>query len=126
MPKESRYSARLPKPVAPYCHAAVANGFAYLSGMLSQEAASGEFVFDAIEDQTRRILTNLRTLVEDLGTDLGSVVKVTIFLRDMAVFGAVNAVYGEFFATDPPARSCVAVAGLPKDADIEIEAVVAL
>lgn len=126
MPKESRYSDRLGKPVGPYCHAAVANGFAYLSGILSQDPATGEFVFDAIEDQTRRILTNMRTLLEDLGADMGAVVKCTIFLTDMSVFAAVNGVYGEFFAENPPARSCVAVAGLPKGADIEIEAIAVL
>jgi len=126
MPKESTYCPELPKPAAPYCHAAVANGFAFLSGMLSQNRETGELVLDDIRAQTERILANMEVLVGHLGASMASVVKTTVFLKDLADFGAVNEVYGRFFASDPPARSCVQVARLPLDADIEIEAVVAL
>jgi len=125
MGKTSFYSGKLPKPVAPYCHAARAGGLVFLSGMLSQDSATGEFVFDDIQAQTRRIMTNMRSLLGDLGLDMGAVAKVTIFLTDMSQFRLVNEVYGEFFADQPPARSCVAVAALPLGAPIEIEAVAA-
>ncbi len=126
MPKNSVYCPDLPKPAAPYCHAAVANGFAYLSGMLSQNRETGELALDDIRAQTERILSNMEVLVGHLGATMKSVVKTTIFLKDMGNFGAVNEVYGRFFADEPPARSCVQVARLPLDADVEIEAVVAL
>jgi 2-iminobutanoate/2-iminopropanoate deaminase len=125
MPKKSLFSEKLGKPVAPYCHMAVAEGLGFVSGMLSVDLETKEVVFDGIGDQTRRILGNLRTLLTDMDLSLTDVVKVTIFLTNMDAFGAVNQVYGEFFADQPPARSCVQVAGLPLGADIEIEAIVA-
>ncbi|MBD3176465.1 MAG: reactive intermediate/imine deaminase [Armatimonadia bacterium] len=125
MPKKSLFSEKLGKPVAPYCHMAVAEGLGFVSGMLSVDLDTKEVVFDGIGDQTRRILGNLRTLLTDMDLSLTDVVKVTIFLTNMEAFGAVNQVYGEFFADQPPARSCVQVAGLPLGADIEIEAIVA-
>jgi 2-iminobutanoate/2-iminopropanoate deaminase len=118
-------SPSLPKPVAPYSHAAEAGGLIFVSGMLSWDRAAGEFVFDEVTAQVDRILTNLAVLLEDLGRGMGDVAKVTIFLTDLGGFASVNEVYARFFGSDPPARSCVQVAALPLGADIEIEAIVA-
>jgi 2-iminobutanoate/2-iminopropanoate deaminase len=123
MSKRSFYSDKLPKPVAPYCHAARAGGLMFLSGMLSQDPATGKLVLDDIQSQTRRILTNMRALLGDLSFEMTDVAKVTIFLTDMSQFKLVNEVYREFFAGEPPARSCVGVAALPLGALIEIEAI---
>ncbi len=126
MSKRAVYSERLGRPVAPYCHAGIAGGLAFLSGMISQDLESKEFIFDDIASQTRRILDNMGVLLDDLGLSYRDVVKVTIFLRDMNDFGIVNEIYGKCFAEAPPARSCVQVAALPLGADIEIEAIAAL
>lgn len=126
MSKRSLFSDRLGKPVAPYCHVATAGGLGFVSGMVSMDLQTGKPIFDGIQSQTERILGNMALLLEDLGWGLGSVVKVTIFLADMGDFGAVNEVYGRFFGDEPPARSCVQVAGLPLGADIEIEAIVSV
>lgn len=126
MAKKSLFSDKLGKPVAPYCHVAVAGGLGFVSGMLSVDLGTGKPVFDDIRSQTARILGNLSLLLEDLGWGLEDVAKVTIFLTDMADFGAVNEVYAQAFADEPPARSCVQVAALPLGADIEIEAIVSV
>jgi 2-iminobutanoate/2-iminopropanoate deaminase len=82
-----------------------------------------EMVAGGVEEQTRQVLTNLKSVLEAAGSSLGRVVKTTVFLTDMANFAAMNAIYAEFFPDEPPARSAVAAAGLPKGALVEIEAV---
>ncbi|NLN89192.1 MAG: reactive intermediate/imine deaminase [candidate division WS1 bacterium] len=124
MAKRSLFSEKLGRPVAPYCHVAVAGGLGFVSGMLSVDLSTGKPVFDDIQSQTTRILDNMTLLLEDLGWTLKDVAKVTIFLTDMGDFGAVNEVYGRYFADEPPARSCIQVAALPLGADIEIEAII--
>lgn len=125
MAKQSLFSEKLGRPVAPYCHVALAGGMGFVSGMLSVDLSTGKPVLDDIQSQTTRILDNMTLLLEDLGWTLKDVAKVTIFLADMGNFGAVNEVYGRYFADEPPARSCIQVAGLPLGADIEIEAIIA-
>ncbi len=102
----------------------MAGGLGFVSGMLSVDLSTGQPVFDDIQSQTTRILDNMTLLLEDLGWTLKDIAKVTIFLTDMGDFGAVNEVYGRYFADEPPARSCIQVAALPLGADIEIEAVI--
>ena len=112
-------------PVAgPYSVAveAEAGGFIFISGQLPVNPASGEIVMD-IQPATRQILINLQTLLEENGLSLKNIVKTTIFLRNMSDFAAVNEIYAGFFPTEPPARSTVGVADLPKCAPLEIEAV---
>lgn len=124
--KRAVVSDALPKPLAPYSHIAIAGGLAFISGLVSQDRATGEFIFDDAASQTRRILENLRALLESIGLALTDVAKITIYLTDMASFGSVNEVYSAFFTTEPPARSCVQVAALPLGASVEIEAIAAV
>jgi len=116
-------SSRGPKAVGPYSPAVAAGGVLYCSGQLPLDPTTGKIVEGDIEAQARQALTNLANLLRDCGSGTGSVVKTTVFLRDMGDFARVNAVYAEFFPTDPPARSCVQVARLPLDARVEVEAI---
>jgi len=96
----------------------------FCSGIIPLSPETGKVSGDTIEEQTRQVLDNMRTLLADLGLDLGCVLKTTVFLSDMEHFNAFNAVYSEYFASDPPARSTVQVARLPLDVLIEVEAIV--
>jgi 2-iminobutanoate/2-iminopropanoate deaminase len=95
----------------------------YTAGQLGLDPGSGELVAGGIEEQTRQALTNLRNVLEAAGSSMQQVVKTTVFLKDMNDFSKMNAIYAEFFAQNPPARSTIAVAGLPKGGVVEIETV---
>jgi len=95
----------------------------YTAGQIPFDPATGQIVEGSIEAQTRRVLTNIKAILEAAGTSLDRVVKTTVFMTDLSQFAAMNAVYAEFFPVDPPARSTVQVAALPKGALLEIEAV---
>jgi 2-iminobutanoate/2-iminopropanoate deaminase len=125
MAKKTIISDKAPKAVGPYSHANEANGFLFLSGMLGLDPATGKLE-ESLEAQTERSLSNIRTVLDGSGLDFCDVVKTTVFLADMKDFPAVNAIYARYFQADFPARSCVAVAGLPLGARVEIEAVAAL
>ncbi|MGN6377870.1 MAG: Rid family detoxifying hydrolase [Gaiellales bacterium] len=114
-----------PKPFegAPYNQAIRAGGFVFCAGQVGADAATGALVEGGVEAQTRRTLDNLSAVLAEAGTGLEAVVKTTVFLTDLADFAAMNAVYAEYFASDPPARSTVQVAGLPGGAAVEIELV---
>lgn len=114
---------RAPKALGPYSQAIRANGFVFCSGQIPIDPAAGAVVATTVEDQTRQAITNLRQVLEAAGSDLGKVVKTTVFISDMNDFAAVNGVYAELFGDAKPARSCVQVARLPKDVKIEIEAI---
>ena len=117
-------SSRIPPAVGPYSQAIAWGDLLFCSGIVPLSPETGQVSGDTIEEQTRQVLDNLRTLLADLGLDLGSVLKTTVFLSDMDHFKAFNAVYSEYFASDPPARSTVQVARLPLDVLIEVEAIV--
>ncbi len=112
-----------PGAVGPYSQAVVAGGFAWVSGQIPLDPATGTMVEGEIEDQTRRVLDNLRAVLEAAGSRLERVVRATVYLVDMADFERVNAVYAEYFRKQPPARVCVEVSRLPKGARVEIDAV---
>lgn len=112
-----------PEAIGPYSQAIRANGFIFAAGQTGLDPATMELVAGGVEAQARQVLTNLQHVLEAAGTSLDRVVKTTVFLTDMANFAAMNAVYKEFFPANPPARSTVAVAGLPKGGLVEIEAV---
>lgn len=114
---------RAPRAVGPYSVAVKANGFLFLSGQIPLDPASGATVEGPFGDQVRRVLDTIRNVLEDSGSGLGRVVKTTVFLRDMDRFAEFNGIYGEYFPEAPPARSCVEVSRLPKDAPIEIEVI---
>jgi 2-iminobutanoate/2-iminopropanoate deaminase len=115
-----------PGAIGPYSQAVVAGSMIYTSGQLGIEAASGNFVAGGVAEQTRQALTNVQAILAAAGSGMDRVVKVLCFLSDIDHFAAMNAVYAEFFPTDPPARSCVEVARLPKDGLVEIEAIALL
>lgn len=108
--------------VGPYSPALAAGEFVFVSGQIALDS-DGSVVGVTAAEQTRRALENMRATLAAAGLDMSAVAKTTIFLRSMADFGAVNAVYGEFFREPYPARSTVEVAGLPRDLQVEIEAI---
>lgn len=115
-----------PKAIGPYSVAIKAGSFVFTSGQIGLDPATGNMVEGGVEAETRQALTNLSKILEAAGTSLAQVVKTTVFLRDMGDFARMNAVYAEFFVQNPPARSAVQVAALPKAAAVEIEAVAVL
>ncbi len=115
-----------PKAIGPYSQAVSANGIVYTSGQIPIDPSSGQLVADEIQTQTRQSLENIKAVLEAAGSDLSLVLKATVFLKDMADFAAMNAVYAEYFPSNPPARSTVQVAKLPLDARVEIEVVAQL
>ena len=123
MSKKVVSTPEAPAAVGAYSQAIVANGFVYCSGQVPLDPRSGELVGGSIADQTRRCLENLSAVLRAAGSSLDDVVKVTAFLLDMSDFPEFNEAYSEFFGDEPPARATVAVAGLPKGAEVEIECV---
>ena len=111
-----------PAAVGPYCHAKLAGGTLYTSGQLGLIPATGELP-QGVEAQAAQALDNLKAVLAAAGMELADVVKTTVFLADMNDFAAINAVYARYFPDQPPARSCVQAAALPKGALFEIEAV---
>ena len=110
-----------PGAIGPYSQAIVAGGFVFLSGQIPLDPATGQFVEGGIAEQTEQVLRNLSKVLEAAGTSLARVVKTTVFLADMGDFAAMNEVYGRFFVENPPARSTVEAARLPRDARVEID-----
>ncbi len=125
MPKLIHELPNAPAAVGPYSVATEANGFVFISGQVGLDPARGRVVTGGTAVETRQIMSNLGTILEDLGLGFSDVVKATIFLKDMADFALVNEIYGEYFAGHDPARSTVEVAGLPLDVRVEIEVVAA-
>jgi 2-iminobutanoate/2-iminopropanoate deaminase len=123
MKKRVIHTDKAPKAIGPYSQAIQAGNFLFLSGQIPLDPASGELVKGDIREQARRVLENLKGVLESQDLGMGDVVKVTIFLKDMGNFNQVNEVYATYFPSSPPARSTVEVAKLPRDADIEIEAI---
>ena len=117
---------KAPGAIGPYSQAIKTDTMVFVSGQLAIDPASGELVTGDIRLETRQALTNLQAILEAAGSSLAQVVKTTVYIADMDQFGDINAAYAEFFKTDPPARACVEVARLPKDANVEIEAIALL
>lgn len=113
---------KAPKALGPYSVGIQIGNLVFASGQLGLEPASGNLAAGGVEAETRQSLTNLKNVLEAAGSGLDKVVKTTVFLRDMADFPKMNAVYGEFFTRNPPARSTVQVT-LPRGGAVEIEAI---
>ena len=124
--KEIVTAEKAPRAIGPYSAAVKAGDLIFTAGQLGIDPESGEFVSGGIEAETRQALLNLQAVLQAAGSSLKSVVKTTVFLRDMNDFGVMNVIYGEFFTEDYPARSAVQAARLPKDGAVEIEAVALL
>ena len=123
---ETVSTEKAPKALGPYSQALKAGGFVWCSGQIPINPATGAIEALTIEAQTRQVIENLSNVLAAAGSSLASVVKTTVFIKDMNDFAAINGVYAEMFGETKPARSCVEVARLPKDVKIEIEAVAAL
>lgn len=119
-------SDKAPQALGPYSVATKAGNLVFTSGQLGLDPATGNLVEGGVEAETRQVLTNLRNVLEAAGTDLEHVMKTLVFLRDINDFARMNAVYGEFFTANHPARSAVQVAALPKNGAVEIECVAVL
>jgi len=118
------HTDRAPAAVGPYSQGIVAGGLLFTAMQIPLDPSSGALVAgDDVAGQTRRVLQNLQAIIEAGGSSLRQVVKVTVYLQDIADFAAVNAVYGEFFPQEAPARAAVAVAALPRGARVAMEAV---
>lgn len=116
-------TSRAPRAIGAYSQAIIANGFVFTSGQVPFDPTSGELVKGDIKAQTKQVMTNIGAILEAAGTSLNNVVKTTVFLKDMNDFAAMNEVYGSYFHDSLPARSTVQAARLPRDVDVEIEAV---
>ena len=123
MDRQIIHTKGAPKPVGPYSQAVKADGWLYISGQIPIDPGTGEVVTGPFELQARTVLDNLTHILEEGGSSLDRVIKVAIFLTDMNCFTQFNTIYTEYFGESRPARSCVAVGRLPKDAPLEIEAV---
>lgn len=111
-----------PAAIGPYSQGVVLDNLIFVSGQLPIDITTGKLV-DGVENQTKQCLNNIKAILESAGSSLNKVVKTTIFIRDMADFSKMNEIYAGFFDEKKPARSCVAVLGLPKDALVEIECI---
>ena len=123
MSMEVIHTDKAPNAIGPYEQAIKANGFVYTAGQIGLEPTSGELVAGGVEEQACRVLDNVTAVLEAAGTSWGKAVKTTIYLSDMADFAVVNAVYEGYLEGSKPARTTVAVAGLPKGALVEVDVV---
>src|SRR5260370_887639 len=114
---------KAPKAIGPYSQAVVYNGLAFLSGQIPLDPATGQLVEGDIAAQTTRVLENVKAVLEACGSGLDRVVKTTVYIKDMGEFAKMNEVYGKYFLENPPARSTVEAARLPRDVRVEIDAI---
>jgi 2-iminobutanoate/2-iminopropanoate deaminase len=121
--KQIVVAEKAPKALGPYSAAIKIDKFIYCSGQTGLNPSTNQLVDGGIEAQTRQVLINLKNVLEAAGTDLAHVIKTTVFIMDMGDFQKMNAIYGEFFSENFPARSTIQVAGLPKNGMVEIELV---
>ena len=115
-----------PAPIGPYSQAVQAGGMLFVSGQIALDPATMELVEGDIETETRRVMDSLQAIVQQAGAQMTDVVKCSIFVSDMGDFARINAVYGQYFPAEPPARETVEVSGLPKGGHVEISCIVLL
>jgi 2-iminobutanoate/2-iminopropanoate deaminase len=121
--KEVVVADKAPAPIGPYSAGIRTGNLIFTAGQLGIDRQTGDLVGGGIEAETQQALMNIQYILESAGSSMKHVLKTTVFLRDMNEFGRMNAVYAEFFTTNPPARSTVQVAALPKAGAVEIEAI---
>jgi 2-iminobutanoate/2-iminopropanoate deaminase len=113
-----------PAPIGPYSQAIAFNGLLFVSGQIGMNPATGDLILDNIEDETHQVLKNVEAILKAAGTGLDKVLKASVFVKDINMFGRINAVYATYFNTDaPPARELVQVAELPKFVNVEISVI---
>ncbi|WP_427339007.1 RidA family protein [Caloranaerobacter sp. DY30410] len=123
MDKKVISTDKAPKAIGPYSQGIVAGNMIFTSGQLAINPETGELIKDDIKKETRQALENLKAVLKEGGATLNDVVKVTLYIKDMNQFGKINEVYEEYFCENKPARSCIEVARLPKDGNVEVEAI---
>jgi 2-iminobutanoate/2-iminopropanoate deaminase len=123
MKKKVIQTEKAPKAIGPYSQAIQAGNFLFISGQIPLDPRTGDLMKGDIHKQTQQVLENIKGVLESQGLGMENVVKATLFLKDIANFNQVNEAYATYFPSSPPARSTVEVAKLPRDADIEIEAI---
>lgn len=124
--KEIIATASAPKAIGPYSQGVRQSGFVFLSGQIPLHPETGELTGQTVEEQTERVLENMKGVLEAAGLSFSDVVKTTVFLKDLSAFPKMNEVYGRYFGANPPARSTVEVSRLPRDVQVEIEAIAAV
>lgn len=120
MSKQIINTVSAPAPIGPYSQSVKAGGFLFISGQIAINPATGNVDAQSIEEETHQAMKNIAAILSEAGLDFSAVVKTTIFLTDMALFGAVNEVYAGYLSGNYPARETVAVKGLPKGVNVEI------
>ena len=118
--KQIIHTPDAPAPIGPYSQAVLSNGTLYASGQIAINPQTGEMETDNIEQETARVMENIRAVLAAADMTFDNVIKCSIFIADMGQFGEINAVYGRYFENDPPARETVEVACLPKNVNVEI------
>jgi 2-iminobutanoate/2-iminopropanoate deaminase len=124
--KEIISTEKGPKAIGPYSQAVKANGFIFTAGQVAFDPATGQIVEGDVAKQTVRVIENLKAIVEAAGSSLEHAVKATVYLKDMNDFAAMNEIYGRYFSNNPPARSTVEAARLPRDVRVEIDLIVTI
>jgi 2-iminobutanoate/2-iminopropanoate deaminase len=123
--KEIISTDKAPKAIGPYSQAVKAGGFIFTAGQIAFDPATSQIVEGGVAQQTARVMENLKAILEAAGSSLDRTVKATVYLKDMNDFAEMNSVYGRYFAQNPPARSTVEAARLPRDVRVEIDLIVA-
>ena len=123
MPKSIILTANAPAPIGPYSQAVSIGDLVFLSGQIPLDPVTGNLVDDEIEAATERVLENIRAVLGTVGLGFSQIVKTTVFMRDLSLFPRMNAVYARYFPENPPARSTVQAAALPKGVSVEIEVI---
>lgn len=121
--KRSIFISNAPRPLASYSQAILANDTLYVSGQIGIDPYTGKFVEGGPVAQFKQIMKNIKAILKEVDMDFNHIVKVSLFLSDMNLYNDINQVYAEYFVHDPPARETFAVAGLPKNADVDISCI---
>lgn len=123
MTKEVIFTNKAPKAIGPYSQAIKVGNFIFISGQIPIDPNTGEIVEGDIKEQTKRVLENIKGILESISCSLNNIVKTTVFLKNLDDFSSMNEIYGIYFPENPPARSTVEVSRLPKGVNVEIEAI---
>jgi 2-iminobutanoate/2-iminopropanoate deaminase len=123
MSKKVIYSPHAPEPIGPYSQAIQTGNMLFVSGQIAIQQSTGKMLMGSIEEETKQVMQNVSEILKAAGMDFSNVVKSSIFLKDMNDFPKVNAVYGQSFQTEPPARETVEVSQLPKGVNVEISCI---
>jgi 2-iminobutanoate/2-iminopropanoate deaminase len=125
MAKEIINTSNAPAPIGPYSQAILTGNLLFISGQVALKPGTGELAMNDIIEETHQVMQNLKAILTEASMDFSNIVKTTIFLSDMDLFGQVNEIYGKYFNGDFPARETVAVKGLPKNVNVEISMIAA-